>query len=47
MSKLKAKNKRERLKPLSLYPLTVERALSDFLKVDPKRVKAAERKRKK
>jgi hypothetical protein len=29
---------------VSLYPLTPERALSAFMQVDPKKVKAAERK---
>jgi len=33
----------DRLKPLSLYPLTPELALSAFMQVDPKKVKAAER----
>ena len=28
---------------VSLYPLTPERALSAFMRVDPKKVKAAER----
>jgi len=36
-------------KPLtvSLYPLTTEQALSAFLRVDPKKVKAAERRARK
>lgn len=39
------KRKSERLKPISLYPLTPEQALSAFMKVDPKKVKAAEAKK--
>lgn len=42
--KPKAKGKSDRLKPLSLYPLTPEEALSAFMRTDPKKVKAAERK---
>jgi len=37
----------KRRRPLSLYPLTPEQALSAFMKVDPKRIKAAERRAKK
>ena len=36
--------KRGRLKPISLYPLTPEQALRAFLRTDPKKVWAAERK---
>ncbi len=32
-----------RLKPLSLHPLTPEQALSAFMRVNPKRILAAER----
>lgn len=46
-SKLKAKS--DRLKPISLLPLTPEQALSAFMRADPKTVKRAmaRRKRKK
>ncbi len=40
---LAGRKKRDRLKPLSLHPLTPEQALSAFMRVDPKRVLAAER----
>jgi hypothetical protein len=36
--------KPDRLKPLSLYPLLPEQALLAFLRTDPKKVRAAERK---
>ncbi len=42
--KLKAKAKSDRLKPLSLCPLTPEQALLAFLLTDPAKVKAAEQK---
>lgn len=42
---LSIKNKYN-LKPISLYPLTPEQALSAFMKVDPQKVKAAESKMK-
>lgn len=47
--KSKPKRKSDRLKPLSLYPLTSEQALRAFMRVDPKTVKQAmaRRKRKK
>ncbi len=38
------KVKSDRLKPLSLHPLTPEQALRAFLRTDPAKVKAAERK---
>jgi hypothetical protein len=41
--KSKPKSKPNRLKPLSLYPLTPEQALSAFMRTDPAKVKAAER----
>ncbi len=44
MSNAARHGQRERLKPLSLYPLTPEQALSAFMRVNPKRVQAAERK---
>ena len=49
MAKVKStpKSKRDRVKPLSLYPLTPERALSAFMRTDPAKVKAAERRAKK
>ena len=34
--------KSERLKPLSLYPLTPEKALSAFMRVKPKKLKTQE-----
>jgi hypothetical protein len=34
---------RPRLKPTSLYPLKPEKALALFMRVDPERVKEAER----
>ena len=34
-------------KPISLYPLTPEQALYAFMKIDPERIKAAERRTKK
>ncbi len=37
-----SRKKPNRLKPLSLHPLTPEQALSAFLRVNPKRVRAAE-----
>ena len=42
MNKRKPKMK-ERLRPVSLYPLTPEEAISACLKVDPKRVIRAEK----
>lgn len=39
-----AKLQPNRLKPLSLYPLTPERALEAFMQVNPKRIQVAERK---
>lgn len=47
--KPKVKVKSDRLKPLSLYPLTPEKALLVFMKTDPEKVKRAmaRRKRKK
>jgi len=39
-----SKSKADRLKPLSLYPLTPEEALSAFMRTDPKKMKAAKRK---
>ena len=41
--KFKSKAKPDRLKPLSLYPLTLEQALLAFMRTDPKKVQAAER----
>jgi hypothetical protein len=41
---LNKSQKPERLKPISLHPLTPEQALSSFMKDDPKKVKAAEAK---
>ncbi len=41
------RKKSDRLKPLSLYPLTPEQALSAFMRTDPKKVKAAEQRAKK
>jgi len=35
-AKNQSKEKKERLKPVSLYPLEVEEALGDILKVKPK-----------
>lgn len=35
----KLKTKKERLKPISLYPLKPERALSLFMRVDPEKVR--------
>jgi hypothetical protein len=44
----KPRGKADRLKPLSLHPLTLEQALSAFMRVNPKKVtKAMERKRQK
>jgi len=34
--KKQKKSKKEKLKPISLYPLKPEEALSAFMKVDPK-----------
>ncbi len=45
--KHKPKGKPDRLKPISLYPLTPERALSAFMRVDPKTVKKAMARRRK
>lgn len=36
----------ERLKPISLWPLKLKRALQLFVKVDPGKVKAAEKEEK-
>ena len=44
--KPKVKAQSGRLKPLSLYPLTPEQALSAFMRVDPKTVKRAMERRK-
>ena len=41
--KLERQTKSDRLKPLSLHPLTTKQALSAFMRVDRKRVQAAER----
>jgi hypothetical protein len=41
------KGKSDRLKPLSLYPLTPEHALFAFMQVAPKKVKTSVRKAKK
>jgi hypothetical protein len=41
------KQKRKYEKPISLYPLKPEEALSAFMKVDPKKIKAKRRKSKK
>jgi hypothetical protein len=38
-----SQKKSDRLKPLSLYPLTPEQALGAFMRTNPKKVKAAER----
>jgi hypothetical protein len=40
MAKVK---KPKRLKPISLYPLKPEQALSAFMRIDPERIKSAER----
>lgn len=42
--KYKNKLKGSRLKPLSLYPLRPEQALSAFMEIDSRRIRAAERK---
>ena len=42
--KPRVKVKSDRLKPISLHPLTPEQALAAFLRTDPAKVKAAERK---
>ena len=39
--KQKPPKKPDRLKPLSLYPLTPEKALGAFMRVKPKKVKKA------
>ena len=41
---IKRNDKKTRLKPISLYPLRPEQALSAFMEIDPKRIKTAERK---
>ena len=33
------KLKKERLKPISFYPFSLEEVISAFLKVDPKKIK--------
>jgi hypothetical protein len=49
MSKIEPKSngKPDRLKPLSLHPLTPEQALSGFMRVDPKKIEATKRESKK
>jgi len=37
----------ERLKPISLHPLTPEQALSGFMRVDPKKIEVTKREAKK
>lgn len=41
---MKKRLKRKYAKPISLYPLKPEEALSAFLKVDPKKIMLKERK---
>ena len=44
---IEPKSKKKYNKPISLYPLKPEAALSAFMKVDPKRIAAAGKKIKK
>lgn len=44
---MKAKSKKHKLKPISLYPLKPEEALKRFMQVDPEKIKRTERKEKK
>mgnify|MGYP001557917611 CR=1 FL=1 len=41
---IKRNDKKTRLKPISLYPLRPEQALSAFMQIDPKRIKVKEKK---
>jgi len=44
--KPRKKQKRKRKGPLSMYPLKPEEALSAFMKIDPKKLKKAEKEEK-
>jgi hypothetical protein len=43
--KMKSKRKKKALAPISLHPLTPEKAIADVFKIDPKKMRLVERRK--